>query len=200
MRNSQLFIVHPHAEVVPAEEGISLETDPSEKQTACQTAPEQSQPHPYRFDYPTESTNDVDVPTILTPPEWARQCSPHFTFLTKSMPDVNFFTWDSEQVGARDSEMQSNSPMKSDLHTDGRKCGASSVSNQSESSEDSRSNQQHDEVEDENDELGQFARSKRKRKGSTELFACPYFKHSPWQFCSSRTCSGPGWKTVPRLK
>jgi hypothetical protein len=31
-------------------------------------------------------------------------------------------------------------------------------------------------------------------------FACPFFKHEPNRFCNRRTCPGPGWPTVHRMK
>ncbi|KAK8134384.1 Protein kinase domain-containing protein, partial [Apiospora sp. TS-2023a] len=31
-------------------------------------------------------------------------------------------------------------------------------------------------------------------------FVCPFFRHDPKRFCHLRTCVGPGWKTIHRLK
>ncbi|KAK8086565.1 hypothetical protein PG994_001539 [Apiospora phragmitis] len=31
-------------------------------------------------------------------------------------------------------------------------------------------------------------------------FVCPFFRHNPKRFCHHRTCVGPGWKTIHRLK
>jgi hypothetical protein len=35
---------------------------------------------------------------------------------------------------------------------------------------------------------------------SAKRLACPYFKHKPSRYQSRRSCSGPGWRTVHRLK
>lgn len=35
---------------------------------------------------------------------------------------------------------------------------------------------------------------------ATKKFACPYFKHNPRRYQSVRSCPGPGWDTVHRLK
>jgi hypothetical protein len=35
---------------------------------------------------------------------------------------------------------------------------------------------------------------------SAKRLACPYFKRKPSRYQSRRTCSGPGWRTVHRLK
>lgn len=32
------------------------------------------------------------------------------------------------------------------------------------------------------------------------LFACPYFKHNPRRYRHERTCLGPGWETIHRVK
>lgn len=31
-------------------------------------------------------------------------------------------------------------------------------------------------------------------------FACPYFKHDPTRYGCQRSCSGPGWSSIHRLK
>jgi hypothetical protein len=33
-----------------------------------------------------------------------------------------------------------------------------------------------------------------------KLYACPYFKYDPVHFGQTRTCSGPGWQELHRLK
>jgi hypothetical protein len=35
---------------------------------------------------------------------------------------------------------------------------------------------------------------------NTFKLACPYFMKNPSRFATSRTCSGPGWDNVPRVK
>lgn len=43
--------------------------------------------------------------------------------------------------------------------------------------------------------------SKRHKGDSTELlFACPFYKHDPVRHGSTRTCVGPGWDKVHRIK
>ncbi|RFN51722.1 hypothetical protein FIE12Z_4034 [Fusarium flagelliforme] len=43
--------------------------------------------------------------------------------------------------------------------------------------------------------------TKRSKKASTsQRFACPFYKHNPAQYENSRSCVGPGWKTVHRVK
>lgn len=43
--------------------------------------------------------------------------------------------------------------------------------------------------------------NKRARKDAEEklLFACPFFQHSPAS-CTNRSCTGPGWASIHRLK
>ena len=55
-----------------------------------------------------------------------------------------------------------------------------------------------DDNDDDDDE-----RRPRKRVAHSEKsprFACPYYQHDPDRFGSERTCSGPGWTTVQRMK
>ncbi|KAK1772731.1 hypothetical protein QBC33DRAFT_464203, partial [Phialemonium atrogriseum] len=42
--------------------------------------------------------------------------------------------------------------------------------------------------------------NKRAKKTAERRFACPYFKHNPDRYRNERTCCGPGWTTVHRLK
>ena len=43
---------------------------------------------------------------------------------------------------------------------------------------------------------------KRPRREDSEVkrFACPFYKHNPQEYRSSRTCMGPGWANVHRVK
>lgn len=38
------------------------------------------------------------------------------------------------------------------------------------------------------------------RKTAEKRFACPYYKNNPGKFRQKRTCCGPGWPTVHRVK
>jgi hypothetical protein len=43
--------------------------------------------------------------------------------------------------------------------------------------------------------------TKRSKEASTTLrFACPFYKHNPVRYGTSRSCVGPGWKSVHRVK
>ncbi|KAH6656714.1 hypothetical protein BKA67DRAFT_552823 [Truncatella angustata] len=44
--------------------------------------------------------------------------------------------------------------------------------------------------------------NKRARKTAEEklLFACPFFQQDPTQHCTQRSCTGPGWPSIHRLK
>jgi hypothetical protein len=43
--------------------------------------------------------------------------------------------------------------------------------------------------------------SKRRQLEAKEKFlACPYFQHNPQKYSSQRSCPGPGWPTVHRVK
>jgi hypothetical protein len=33
-----------------------------------------------------------------------------------------------------------------------------------------------------------------------ENFACPFLKHNPQRYRKAKSCPGPGWNTIPRLK
>jgi hypothetical protein len=76
----------------------------------------------------------------------------------------------------------------------------SNFSNNKKRSRDSRDRASDDEQDDQ--------RNKRnKSKSTVELsslagprFACPFFKHDPQRYISCRTCAGPGWPTIHRLK
>jgi hypothetical protein len=52
------------------------------------------------------------------------------------------------------------------------------------------------------DDTDEGSRStKRSKKASTsQRFACPFYKHNPARYENSRSCVGPGWKTVHRVK
>ena len=39
-----------------------------------------------------------------------------------------------------------------------------------------------------------------KRETATRKFACPYYKHNPERYKNAKTCMGPGWTTVHRVK
>lgn len=61
-----------------------------------------------------------------------------------------------------------------------------------------RSTNAEDSSDDDDDE-------KRPRKSiaqneNSPKFACPYYKRDPHRFSSERTCSGPGWPNIQRLK
>ncbi|KAK9798848.1 hypothetical protein SCARD494_02726 [Seiridium cardinale] len=44
--------------------------------------------------------------------------------------------------------------------------------------------------------------NKRARKDAEDkpLFACPFFQHDPTTHCTHRSCTGPGWPSIHRLK
>ena len=59
--------------------------------------------------------------------------------------------------------------------------------------------------EDEDDEDGPNKRRRGSVTASDESemgarFACPFYKHDPNRYRSRRTCPGPGWTTVHRMK
>lgn len=64
-----------------------------------------------------------------------------------------------------------------------------------------------DEGEDDGDE-GDDNRSRKDRNKKAKMinddtrlrFACPYYKHDPQRFKDHRTCLGPGWPDVHRVK
>jgi hypothetical protein len=177
-----------HAAKVPNHSG---------KQTAYNTALENHGPEISSFTYLEESGV---LPIILSPIGGTLQCGPRTTLVKERMLDVHLHLGEPRQAGAEDTKIQSSKTMISELHTAGFNRGASRVSKRSESSADSRSNQKRENDEDESGGLEPLHRSRGKRKLDTELFACPYYKYMPLQFYSSRACSGPGWKTVHRLK
>jgi hypothetical protein len=60
-----------------------------------------------------------------------------------------------------------------------------------------------------NDEDDEENSPNKRRRGSlatlessdtSSRFACPFYKHEPLRFCNRRTCPGPGWPTVHRMK
>ncbi|KAM0242377.1 hypothetical protein ACHAPO_000794 [Fusarium lateritium] len=52
------------------------------------------------------------------------------------------------------------------------------------------------------DDTDEGLKNKKRPKGSSTAprFACPFFKHDPVKFGTSRSCVGPGWKSVHRVK
>ncbi|KAM5368024.1 hypothetical protein ACJZ2D_009738 [Fusarium nematophilum] len=59
--------------------------------------------------------------------------------------------------------------------------------------------------EDDYDDSGKDGHKSKKAKlqkeeAETKRFACPFFKHNPEGYRTSRTCMGPGWATVQRVK
>ena len=68
---------------------------------------------------------------------------------------------------------------------------------------------QKPEEEENADNDGDDGRDKRRKqngghsstqKKSERLLACPYFKHNPSKYQDVRTCQGPGWGSVRRVK
>jgi hypothetical protein len=71
-----------------------------------------------------------------------------------------------------------------------------------------------DEDDGDGSECSHDGREKKRRRGSTASFstsptegrsdrlrlACPYYRRNPLKYSSSRSCVGPGWDTVHRLK
>ncbi|KAF5026573.1 hypothetical protein F66182_1362 [Fusarium sp. NRRL 66182] len=43
-------------------------------------------------------------------------------------------------------------------------------------------------------------KKKRKKAPASPLFACPFYKHDPARYITSKTCCGPGWDSVHRVK
>lgn len=43
-------------------------------------------------------------------------------------------------------------------------------------------------------------RSVKASNSNSPLFACPFYKHDPERYEAARSCCGPGWSTVHRLK
>ncbi|KAF2826317.1 hypothetical protein CC86DRAFT_27981 [Ophiobolus disseminans] len=67
----------------------------------------------------------------------------------------------------------------------------------------SRSDDQHPPNEDEEDGANKRRRGSLATVESSETgarFACPFFKHEPNRYRNRRTCPGPGWQTVHRMK
>ncbi|KAI1325852.1 hypothetical protein F5Y16DRAFT_400880 [Xylariaceae sp. FL0255] len=59
------------------------------------------------------------------------------------------------------------------------------------------------ESEDDNSESEEEARPSklsRSERPTDKRFACPYFKKNPREYAGERTCMGPGWKSINRLK
>jgi hypothetical protein len=56
-----------------------------------------------------------------------------------------------------------------------------------------------DEGDDDDDENGRTYKRKRV-PGTEEKLACPFYKHDPGKYGSSRACCGPGWSAVHRIK
>ncbi|KAM0556473.1 hypothetical protein ACHAO7_002599 [Fusarium culmorum] len=52
------------------------------------------------------------------------------------------------------------------------------------------------------DDTDEGVKDKKRPKGSPTgpLFACPFYKHDPVKYKNSRSCVGPGWKSVHRVK
>ncbi|KAG8675634.1 hypothetical protein FPOAC2_01700 [Fusarium poae] len=52
------------------------------------------------------------------------------------------------------------------------------------------------------DDTDEGLKDKKRPKGSSTAprFACPFFKHDPVKFGTSRSCVGPGWTSVHRVK
>lgn len=56
--------------------------------------------------------------------------------------------------------------------------------------------------ESDGEEEARRPRTKRSKSGEngTRMLACPFFKHNPHRYKEKRSCVGPGWKDVHRLK
>lgn len=53
---------------------------------------------------------------------------------------------------------------------------------------------------DGDEDLPENKRSKVSQNSSNLRFACPFYKRNPDRYRTKRTCTGPGWYTIPRLK
>lgn len=59
----------------------------------------------------------------------------------------------------------------------------------------------HGNGDDEDDDGGEGrAAGKKRTKRVVDKFACPYMKHDPAKYENQRTCCGPGWDDVHRVK
>lgn len=57
-----------------------------------------------------------------------------------------------------------------------------------------------EETSDDDTDEGSRSTKRSKRASTSPRFACPFYKHNPARYETSRSCVGPGWKTVHRVK
>jgi hypothetical protein len=76
----------------------------------------------------------------------------------------------------------------------------SSSSNNKKRSKDSRDRASDDEQDDQRNKRIKTNTTVEPSSPTGPRFACPFFKHDPQLYISCRTCAGPGWPTIHRLK
>jgi hypothetical protein len=83
-------------------------------------------------------------------------------------------------------------------------CANSSLRPKAPRGDNSGSKRRTEDTTNDDEEDASQPRVKRVRGSLTDttapLFACPYFKSNPQRYQRCRTCCGPGWSTVHRLK
>ena len=57
-----------------------------------------------------------------------------------------------------------------------------------------------EESSDDDTDEGSRSTKRSKKASPSQRFACPFYKHNPAQYENSRSCVGPGWTTVHRVK
>lgn len=104
--------------------------------------------------------------------------------------------------------MQCNGGKTSNTPTNNNPSSSQQGSRKASQSSGKRKSRSDDNTTPPNDDQDDNAPNKRRRGSqatisSSELvtrFACPFYKHDPSRFRSRRTCPGPGWLTVHRMK
>ncbi|KAF4465103.1 hypothetical protein FALBO_8060 [Fusarium albosuccineum] len=105
----------------------------------------------------------------------------------------------SEQEGT---SRESSPNHKRDPPEKGRASGAVAMSGQKRPLALARRHEENDKDDDSAGDEGEPPAPKRQRKEDPDAkkFACPFYKHNPQEFKEFRTCMGPGWTSIHRIK